>query len=174
MKNPIVRTRSGNAFVYRVGRRVVHDPQVISYVESLVIPPAWNDVQISQSRRAKVLVRGIDAAGRTQMIYNPAFRRRQERKKFARVQQFGKALPRLRSRVDREQTLKDAGAEAAALLGNTTAVTKSSYVHPDVLRSVHHPRTLINIARSRVRVHDHLSTQEARTLKLLKAMLRKR
>lgn len=92
----------GSGFAYRDGTRRIRSKREIARIEALAIPPAWGDVEIARSPRAKVLARGVDAAGRTQAIYHPAFRRRQERRKFDRVRRFGRALPRLRARVDQD------------------------------------------------------------------------
>lgn len=83
------------------GRRIRAKSE-IERIEALAIPPAWTEVRISRSPRAKVLARGIDAAGREQFIYHPAFRRRREREKYERMAAFARALPRLRARVDRD------------------------------------------------------------------------
>ncbi|MFD5600237.1 DNA topoisomerase IB [Leucobacter sp. NPDC058333] len=99
---PITRHRIDDEFVYRRDGRRLTAAKEIARIEALVIPPAWTDVQIARSPAAKVLARGIDAAGRTQMIYHPRFRQRREREKFARLGRFGTALPKLRARVDRD------------------------------------------------------------------------
>ncbi|MGL3150866.1 DNA topoisomerase IB [Microbacterium sp. A82] len=88
--------------VYRDGGRRIRSKREIKRIDSLAIPPAWSDVEIARSPRAKVLARGIDDAGRTQKIYSPAFRRRQEKKKYARILRFAERLPRLRKQVDRD------------------------------------------------------------------------
>lgn len=89
-------------FVYRLRGRRITSRSEIERLDALAIPPAWTDVEISRSPSAKVLARGMDAAGRTQAIYHPAFRKRQDRSKFDRMLRFGRALPRLRARVDRD------------------------------------------------------------------------
>ncbi|WP_336660714.1 DNA topoisomerase IB [Leucobacter sp. USHLN153] len=99
---PITREPDGDGFVYRQDGRRITAAKEIARIEALVIPPAWTDVRIARSPSAKVLARGIDAAGRTQMIYHPRFRQRREREKFARLGRFGTALPKLRQRVDRD------------------------------------------------------------------------
>ncbi|QBE48226.1 DNA topoisomerase IB [Leucobacter triazinivorans] len=99
---PITREVEHGAFVYRLGGRRIRARREIERLDALAIPPAWTDVEIARSPSAKVLARGHDAAGRTQTIYHPAFRRRMERRKFDRIARFGEALPRLRARVDRD------------------------------------------------------------------------
>ena len=99
---PITREPAADGFVYRQdGRRITRKSE-IARIDALAIPPAWTDVEIARSPSAKVLARGVDAAGRTQAIYHPAFRRRRDREKFDRVVRFAERLPRLRARVDRD------------------------------------------------------------------------
>lgn len=99
---PITRAVRDDAVCYRKNGREIRATQEIERLNALAIPPAWTGVEIAQSPAAKVLARGIDAAGRTQILYHPAFRKRQDRKKFARVIRFGAALPKLRARIDKD------------------------------------------------------------------------
>ena len=98
----IKRTLVDGGFTYSVRGRAIRSATEIERIEALAIPPAWTDVRISRSPRAKVLARGVDAAGREQAIYNPSFRRRMEHEKYERMVGFGCALPKLRKRVDRD------------------------------------------------------------------------
>ncbi|QUY61252.1 DNA topoisomerase IB [Gulosibacter molinativorax] len=82
--------------------RIITNEREIERIQSLAIPPAWTDVEIARSPRAKVLARGRDAAGRTQRLYRPGFRRQQELAKFERIVRFGQGLPRLRQQVERD------------------------------------------------------------------------
>ncbi|RGE21008.1 DNA topoisomerase IB [Leucobacter sp. wl10] len=99
---PITREVADGGFVYRLNGRRIRARSEIERLNALAIPPAWTDVEIARSPAAKVLARGVDAAGRTQSIYSPAYRRRMERRKFDRLVRFAEALPRLRARVDRD------------------------------------------------------------------------
>lgn len=99
---PISRSVVRGRFVYtRRGQRITNKKS-IERIEGLAIPPAWTDVEIATSPSSKVLARGIDAAGRVQAIYNPKFRAKQERAKFARATRFAEALPKLREQVERD------------------------------------------------------------------------
>jgi DNA topoisomerase-1 len=91
------RRGSAGRFYYAdgFGHRVTA-AQVLKYIAGLAIPPAWSEVQISLAKQGKVLVTGIDAAGRKQYIYNPAYRARQDRLKFDRIHAFANALPMMR------------------------------------------------------------------------------
>jgi DNA topoisomerase I len=85
--------------------RPVTDVEALERIRELVIPPAWTDVWISPSPRARLQATGIDAAGRKQYLYHPAFRAAQERAKFERLLEFARGLPRLRARTSRHLRL---------------------------------------------------------------------
>jgi len=76
--------------------RKISDEQKLERIRSLVIPPAWKDVWISPSARSKLQATGIDAAGRKQYLYHPAYRARQEQAKYDRLIRFAERLPDLR------------------------------------------------------------------------------
>jgi DNA topoisomerase I len=78
------------------GRRVT-DPEQLERIESLAIPPAWKDVWISPRPGAKLQATGIDAAGRKQYLYHPAFRAKQEQAKYDKLIRFAERLPQFRA-----------------------------------------------------------------------------
>ena len=77
------------------GDRITDEDQ-LARIQSLVIPPAWQDVWISPSATAKVQATGLDAAGRRQYIYHPDFRARREQEKYDKLISFAERLPDLR------------------------------------------------------------------------------
>jgi DNA topoisomerase I len=100
----IVRQKKGEKFVYYEADKELQDEHILQWIDSLAIPPAWQDVHISRSPRSKIYARGYDSAGRQQALYNPAFRAKQERLKFDRIMRFAQALPRLRRQVAKDLT----------------------------------------------------------------------
>jgi DNA topoisomerase I len=78
------------------GNRITDEEQ-LERIRALVIPPAWKDVWISSSAKAKLQATGVDAAGRTQYLYHPKFREQQEQAKFEKLIRFAERLPDLRS-----------------------------------------------------------------------------
>lgn len=74
----------------------VTDKVELERIGALVIPPAWRDVRINPSAGGKIQALGVDLTGRTQYIYHPTFVRRQQRKKYARIERFGEFLPNLK------------------------------------------------------------------------------
>lgn len=98
----IERTRRGKGASYSRGGEPITDREELEYLRQLGIPPAWKNVHIASSRRAKIIATGTDAAGRTQYIYNPSFRARQEKAKFQRILGFAEALPHMRATVNKD------------------------------------------------------------------------
>jgi DNA topoisomerase-1 len=91
------RTGSKRRFRYldADGREITDDSK-LERIRGLVIPPAWRDVWINPSARAKLQATGVDAAGRKQYLYHPDFRARQEAAKYAKLIRFAESLPALR------------------------------------------------------------------------------
>jgi DNA topoisomerase-1 len=85
------------------GKRI-DDAAAVARVDSLAIPPAWRDVWISPSPRAKLQATGVDAAGRRQYLYHADFRARQEQLKFDKLISFAERLPDLRLAMGEHMT----------------------------------------------------------------------
>ncbi|TFD66483.1 DNA topoisomerase IB [Cryobacterium ruanii] len=97
------RRRSGRGFNYRdPAGHTVAEKALRERFAALAIPPAWNDVWISPHANGHIQAIGIDAAGRRQYIYHPAWREQKDRLKFERALQLAESLPRVRGQVTRE------------------------------------------------------------------------
>ncbi len=92
----------------------VREERVLKRIETLKIPPAWEDARIARSPSAKIQAIGYDSAGRIQYLYHPKYRERKEREKFERILRFADALPKMRQttsahlrrkHLDREKVL---------------------------------------------------------------------
>jgi DNA topoisomerase-1 len=93
-------TRKGRkgAFRYYDQRgREIDDAAKVERVDQLAIPPAWKDVWISPSARAKLQATGYDKAGRKQYVYHADYRAAQEQAKYDSLIRFAENLPELRS-----------------------------------------------------------------------------
>jgi DNA topoisomerase-1 len=99
----IRRVRRGKRFDYAGpdGKRV-RDRAVLDRIQSLAIPPAWEEVWISTRPRGHLQATGRDARGRKQHRYHARWRETRDADKFDRLGGFGRVLPRLRSRVARD------------------------------------------------------------------------
>ena len=88
--------KGGFRYLDQNGKRIT-DAAKVERIEKLAIPPAWRDVEISPSARAKVQATGYDKAGRKQYLYHPDFRAAQEQAKYDKLIRFAEKLPELRA-----------------------------------------------------------------------------
>lgn len=95
--NMLTRHRWGTGFTYRDRNgRTVRDRKLRRWIESLVIPPAWTDVEIDPDADAKLHATGRDSAGRKQYIYNAEWRETREHRKYDRIIRFAQRLTSMR------------------------------------------------------------------------------
>ena len=91
------RKKHGKGFTYQTDNgTTIRDTKLKNYFKSLVIPPAWTDVEIDESKSADLLVTGRDAKNRKQYIYHPEYRAEQNSKKFDRIIDFADNLEHMR------------------------------------------------------------------------------
>jgi DNA topoisomerase-1 len=100
------RQRDRNGFIYFDvnGERIVDDDE-IQRINSLAIPPAYENVWICPDPRGHLQATGRDARGRKQYRYHPRWRETRDADKYQRMAEFGRALPRIRARVARDLKL---------------------------------------------------------------------
>ncbi|WP_028265597.1 DNA topoisomerase IB [Arthrobacter sp. MA-N2] len=114
----ISRTRSGRGFTYHRPDGYLITGAERKRLDALAIPPAWTDVWICPFANGHIQAMGVDDAGRSQYIYHPEWRARQDTEKFARAARLGTVLPkarRLASRHLRESPSEKTRALAAAV-----------------------------------------------------------
>ena len=91
------RKKHGRGFRYvDSANNTIKDKALKDWFKSLVIPPAWTDVEIDSKKSAKILATGRDDKNRKQYIYNPKYREKQDQEKFDRILKFADNLERMR------------------------------------------------------------------------------
>ena len=83
------------------GTRIT-DRDEIERLNRIALPPAYTNAWYCPDDCGHLLATGIDAKGRKQYRYNPEFRTRQEAEKFDGTAQFGRLLPKVRKRVEKD------------------------------------------------------------------------
>jgi DNA topoisomerase-1 len=78
----------------------VTDEATLDRIRALAIPPAWTDVWICPRANGHIQAVGRDQKGRKQYRYHPRWRETRDLAKYDRLIAFGRALPRLRRRLD--------------------------------------------------------------------------
>ena len=92
-------TTLGFQYFYPDGRPV-RDRALIKRINALAIPPAYTDIWICPDPRGHIQATGRDARGRKQYRYHPEWDHVRNATKYERMLAFGKALPKIRKRVD--------------------------------------------------------------------------
>jgi DNA topoisomerase-1 len=99
----IRRVRRGDAFVYRLpDGKPLRDAGEVDRIRRLAIPPAYTDVWICPLENGHLQATGRDARGRKQYRYHAQWRIARDVDKFERMLEFGRVLPRIRRRVERD------------------------------------------------------------------------
>ncbi|MBU1375180.1 MAG: DNA topoisomerase IB [Alphaproteobacteria bacterium] len=104
-QDPGIRRKAarGPGFNYEdAAGRPLTDETTLDRIRVLAIPPAWTDVWISPKANGHIQATGRDARGRKQYRYHARWQTERGAGKFDRVLAFGRALPRLRKRVDED------------------------------------------------------------------------
>ena len=99
----ISRKRMGRYWAYfdADGKRIT-DREEIDRLNAIGLPPAYEHAWFCADPNGHLQATGIDARGRKQYRYHAQFREKRENAKFDGLLEFGKALPRLRRRVERD------------------------------------------------------------------------
>jgi DNA topoisomerase IB len=98
----IRRRRCGRGFRYFAPDGTpLADATALARIKALVIPPAWEDVWICPQQDGHIQAVGTDVAGRRQYRYHDQWREQRDQEKFDRMLEFGRALPHVRTVVER-------------------------------------------------------------------------
>jgi DNA topoisomerase-1 len=99
----ITRRKSGRGWAYfEPGGERIADRAEIDRLNAIALPPAYTDAWFCPDPDGHILATGIDDKGRKQYRYHPDYRTHQEAEKFDRTAEFGRLLPKLRKRVERD------------------------------------------------------------------------
>jgi DNA topoisomerase-1 len=103
----ITRKEGRSGFIYKnsSGDRI-DDPKTLARIKALAIPPAWTDVWICPDARGHIQAVGRDQKGRKQYRYHARWRESRDAEKYGRMIAFGRALPKLRKKVEADLALR--------------------------------------------------------------------
>lgn len=109
----ITRKRRGRYWQYFDcdGNRVT-DRDEIDRLNAIGMPPAYERCWFCPVPNGHIQAIGYDARGRRQYRYHPDFRARQDVLKYGRLADFGRALPKLRKRVEEDVKGKPTSCDA--------------------------------------------------------------
>ncbi|SHH92744.1 DNA topoisomerase-1 [Chryseolinea serpens] len=98
----IRRQKKGTGFSYLQDARPVRDKDTLQRIRKLAIPPAWTKVWICAQENGHIQATGYDVRGRKQYKYHAQWSTVRSQTKFHRLLEFGKGLPALRQRIERD------------------------------------------------------------------------
>jgi DNA topoisomerase-1 len=96
------RKRVGRYWAYFDGEKRVTDRATIDRLNSIALPPAYKEAWFCKDPDGHLQATGIDDRGRKQYRYHPDFRAKADASKFAGLAEFGRELPKIRRKVDRD------------------------------------------------------------------------
>jgi DNA topoisomerase I len=103
----LTRLKKGEKFVYLDTKGgLIRDDEIVMRIKALAIPPAWSKVWICPIVNGHLQATGWDARGRKQYRYHSEWRSQRDTAKFEHLADFGKLLPKLRRRVNRDMRQK--------------------------------------------------------------------
>ena len=121
------RIRAGKGFKYLdANGRIIRNREILARIRRLVIPPAWQNVWISNREDAHLQATGVDARGRKQYRYHADYRAVRDAVKFDKLLNFGKALPRIHAVV--ESDLRRKGLEKRKLIAAVVRLLKATSI----------------------------------------------
>ncbi|GAB3785631.1 hypothetical protein GCM10028818_47520 [Spirosoma horti] len=82
--------------------KAIDDPDTLTRIRSLILPPAWQNVWISPKANGHLQATGIDTKNRKQYRYHAKWNAIRSQTKFFRMVAFGEALPLLRERLAKD------------------------------------------------------------------------
>jgi DNA topoisomerase I len=122
----IERIKKGKGFLYTFKGEPIQDEKDLDRIKKLVIPPAWTNVWISKSPNGHIQATGFDVAGRKQYRYHPRWSALQQETKFHRLIEFGKALPALRSKIQKD--LSQEGFPESKVMAMMVSLMERTYI----------------------------------------------
>ena len=123
----ITRKRMGRYWAYfdSEGNRIT-DRDEIDRLNAIGLPPAYENGWFCADPNGHLQATGVDARGRKQYRYHADFRAKRESAKYEGLLEFGKALPKLRRRV--EQDLKKRQLSRETVLAAVVRLLDSDHV----------------------------------------------
>ncbi|TDQ32431.1 DNA topoisomerase-1 [Zeaxanthinibacter enoshimensis] len=99
---PIRRKRRSEGFIYLLNGKPLKLKKHLERINKLVIPPAWEDVRISDLANGHLQAIGKDNKSRKQYKYHELWSKIRNQTKFYKMASFGASLPGIREQVDED------------------------------------------------------------------------
>ncbi|WP_124981042.1 DNA topoisomerase IB [Nonlabens xiamenensis] len=123
----IHRKKYGRGYTYLIDNKErLKDRSQLKRIKALVIPPAWQDVRISEVPNGHLQVVGRDDKNRKVYLYHDIWSLLRNQTKFFKMSAFAKALPKIRKRLDED--LKQEGMPLSKCLALVLSIMDETYI----------------------------------------------
>lgn len=122
----IKRIKKGKGFTYIFDDKPLKDKEQIERIRKLAIPPAWINVWICHLPNGHIQATGFDLRQRKQYKYHNLWHTVRNHTKFHKLYEFGKALPQLRLRVEKD--LEHATVNEQKVLATVISLMERTYI----------------------------------------------
>jgi len=90
-------------FIYKLSNgKQITDKKTLDYIKSLACPPGLNKVEINLDPNAEIACTGYDIKGKKQYTYSKKHNERVEKEKFCKLIAFGRSLPKIRKKYNKD------------------------------------------------------------------------
>ncbi|MEO6315673.1 MAG: DNA topoisomerase IB [Chitinophagaceae bacterium] len=103
----ISRLKKGKGYAYYLQKKPVKAQKEINRIRKLAIPPAWLNVWICPVDNGHIQATGLDVRQRKQYRYHELWNKLRNETKFHRLYEFGKRLPELRLKLEKDLASKE-------------------------------------------------------------------
>lgn len=103
----IERKKTSNGFTYTLAQKTIKEKPVRERIKKLAIPPAWSAVWICTHENGHIQATGVDVKKRKQYRYHSLWSLLRNETKFHKLMEFGKILPELRLKLEKDLALKE-------------------------------------------------------------------
>lgn len=122
----ITRKKRGRGFSYFHLGEHIKDKERLKRIKSLIIPPAWQQVRISELENGHLQCVGRDEKNRKQYLYHEMWTQIRNQTKFYKMVAFAEALPHIREQIEHDLQLP--GMPLAKCLALVLSVMEETHI----------------------------------------------
>ncbi len=155
----ITRKRAGEGFAfYSATGKHIKDKKILFRLNSLAVPPAYEDVHYAADPRAHIQAIGRDAAGRLQYRYHPDWEKVREARKSDHLNSLIQVLPKIRRSIAQHLAADEPKKEFALAAVIELVATASIRAGSEEYAKQHGTRGAATLLKSNVKTNDeHIS-----------------
>lgn len=120
------KAKGGDFEFFDTAGKAIRDENRVLRIRRIGIPPAYQNVWICPSANGHIQATGRDARGRKQYRYHERWREARDENKYDRMLVFGKALPKIRRRVNKD--LKSRGLPRHKILATVVQLLERTFI----------------------------------------------